>query len=150
MIMFTEREPFKTREAFTSSQTLIPVFMENDGVEYFVANLPIAGGNYSPEYHREEMEGYKAQLIKNEGRYFKFHGFYDSPEEMIEEISEKGHTFTEPDNLFMNCTSSCYGAGFVDFHGNRRELSASFYYRIYDSSMVESLKKSLLERGLMS
>jgi hypothetical protein len=98
-IEFVEREQFTTRSAFTN-QTLIPIYMLKDGVEYFVQNLPIVGGSYSPDYHLRESESYKAQLLANGGRYFKFYGRYENPEDMIAEMLEHKHTFVDPDDLF--------------------------------------------------
>ena len=143
MIEFQEREPFISSGAFSpTKQTLVPVYMIKDGVEYFVANVSIAGGSYSPEYHRQQMEGYKAQLVQTGGRYFKFNGQYDDPEEMMAEITERGHTFTkEPEELFTVSPEGHYGPGFVTFWGNRNEVSAAFHYRIYDRDYAAKLRE---------
>lgn len=144
MLEFIEKESFVCPGAFApaTKQTFIPVFMVKDGLESFVANLPIAGGNHTPEYHRQEMERYKSQLRATDGRYFKFHGLYDDPEEMLAEMIERGHTFeTKPDRIFSEITDEYYGAGFVDFHGNRREVSAAFQYRVYDRGYADKLRE---------
>jgi len=135
MITFQEREPFESSGSFgPTKQTLVPVYMIMDDAEYFVANISMKGGNYGEKYAREKMEGYKAQLSETEGRYFKFNGMYDSPEDMISEMISRGHTFVKnhsKDELFLISPAGHYGAGFIDFSGNRNEVSAAFHYRIY-------------------
>lgn len=59
-------------------------------------------------------------------------------------MAERGHTFRDPEKLFDDFRGiEGYGAGFVDFHGNRNEVSAAFYYRIYDMEMLGRLKESV-------
>jgi hypothetical protein len=113
--------------------------MIKDGVEYFVHNRPISEGCYSPEYHLWESEHCKAILSENGGSHFKFHGIYENPEEMIAEMLERGHTFVEPKEIFQEVTSHSEGS-FVDFSGNRNEVSAAFCYRIYDCELIEKLR----------
>jgi hypothetical protein len=117
--------------------------MIKDGAEYFIANMSIEGGNHSPDYSRREMDGYKAQPIQTNGKYFKFYdgtGNYD-PEAMLADIAKRGHTFTEPDQLFFKSSKGHYGAGFIDFHGNQREISAAFFHRIFDQEYASKLKE---------
>ena len=95
----------------------------------------------------KEREGQKAELLANKGSHFHFHGIYADPFEMLAEIERRGHTFTEPDNLFVDCRET---GGFVDFHGNRNEASAAFHYRIYDNALVERIRTAvapIIERG---
>ena len=150
MIQFVEKEPYSCMGgAPHTKMKLIPVFMVKDSTEYFVSNIPIAGGNHSPEYLRAEMEGYKAQLLQNEGRYYTLHGFYDCPEDMIAEMIERNHTFEKPGDLFCEKLESGYGAGFVEFQGNHREVSAAFHYRIYNreyAATLQELVKSITEK----
>lgn len=142
MIEFIEGEPFVSSGAFTPTrQTLVPVRMIKDGIEYFVSNLPIAGGNYSPEHHRKDLDGYKEQLLRTGGQYFKFHGLYDDPEDMIAEMQERGHSFVDPGGLFLESLPQGYGAGFTDFRGNRNEVSAAFHYRVFDRAYAEKLRE---------
>ena len=78
----------------------------------------------------KEREGQKAELLANDGSHFHFHGIYANPFEMLAEIERRGHTFTEPDNLFVDCRET---GGFVDFHGNR----------IYDKALVERIRTAV-------
>ncbi len=62
---------------------------------------------------------------------------------MLKEMAERGHTFCDPDELFDDCRNNPgYGARFVDFHGNRNEVSAAFHYRIYDDELLERIKEA--------
>jgi len=140
MIEFIQKEPFESRTAF-SVRELIPVFMVKDGAEYFIINRVVKGSGYSAAYESISISALKEFLIKTDGAYVKFNGFYDDPKEMLAEMQERGHSFVEPDNLFVRCDGKSYGSGFTDFSGNRNEVSAAFYYRIYDEKLVDELKK---------
>lgn len=119
---------------------MYPVFMLKDGREYFVQNRREPDDNWK----KEDLERRKAELLANDGAYVRFHGFYSDPLEMLAEIEKRGHTFTEPDSLFVDCRSSkAYGEGFVDFHGNLNEVSAAFHYRIYDMYFLNAVKEAV-------
>ena len=153
MIEFIEKAPFESGDVFRK-QTLVPVFMVKGGKEYFVANLPIAGGNYGAEYHREEMAGYKNQLYQTKGEWFKFYGHFDTPFELVEYVKENqytfecggknGRVFNDVNALFIDVPEEYYGSC-TDFGGNLREVSAAFRYRIYDEAIVELLKNKIRE-----
>lgn len=149
MIQFIEKEPWKNPSPFTG-QTYAPNYMVKDGIEYFVKNRIVHGtGDTGFEKQAvnmsgDKLEAAKAFLTRNGGQYFKFHGIYDDPFEMLEEMAARGHTFRDPEDLFDDCRGiEGYGAGFVDFHGNRNEVSAAFHYRIYDMEMAERIKEAL-------
>lgn len=138
MIEFFEKNVWTDRSPFTG-QTYAPNFMVKDGVEYFVANRVVVG-----EHNDKELQAIKQFLIQNEGTYFKFFGIYTDPFDMLKEMSDMGHTFCKPERLLDDCRGIMgYGAGFVDFHGNRNEVSAAFHYRIYDMGMVKRLTETL-------
>ena len=59
---------------------------------------------------------------------------------MLKEIAERQHHFTEPDNMYY---STIEKNAYLDFHGNRREVSAAFFYRIYDVEMAVKIKKAV-------
>jgi len=140
MITFIEKAPWEDKSPFTGD-TYYPTYMVKNGVEYFVMNRAESESGHgvypSPN---AKLESAKAELIANGGSFFKLHGFYDDPAEMLKEMQERGHTFTEPEDIFMVCDSSGYGGGFTDFLGNRNEVSAAFHYRIYDSALLDALK----------
>lgn len=145
MIEFVEKNPWTDPSPFTG-QTYVSVFMVRDGVEYFVVNRVVHDsdrgyrGFHISESHRG-LEATKAFLLQNGGTYFKFNGIYEDPFEMLKEMSERGHTFCDPDKLFDDCRDNPgYGGGFVDFHGNRNEVSAAFCYRIYDEALLEKIR----------
>lgn len=139
MVEFFEKEPYYDDSLFTGQCWMYPVFMLKDGKEYFVQNRREPDDSWK----KEALERRKAELIANGGAYVSFYGFCPGPLEMLTEMEERGHTFTEPDGLFVDCRSSeSYGEGFVDFHGNRNEVSAAFYYRIYDMDFLKAVKEA--------
>lgn len=146
MIEFVEKKPWTDRSPFTG-QTYAPNYMVKDGVEYFLVNRVVrcddrGYANLHLDESRKGLEATKQFLVKNGGAYFKFYGIYADPFEMLKKIAERGHTFCDPEKLFDDCRGiNGYGAGFVDFHGNRNEVSAAFHYRIYDMEMLERLKE---------
>ena len=135
MIEIIEKESYFDDSPFTGQFFMYPTYMVKDGKEYFMFN------RREPDdpWKLRENEERKAFLISNGGRYFKFHGFYDDPIEMLKEICERRHTFTEPEE--ENYIGSLEEHGFIDFHGNRREVSAAFHYRIYDTEMAKEIKE---------
>lgn len=149
MIEFIEKKGWFDGSPFTGGCMMYPMFMVKDGKEYFMWNRREPDDSWK----LKERERQKEELLANSGRYFHFHGLYADPFKMLEEMENRGHTFTEPDSLFVDCTGKPdgYGAGFVDFHGNRNEVSAAFHYRIYDESMVEKIREAIapiVERSL--
>lgn len=141
MVEFIEKEQWTDENPFTG-RTYAPVYMVKDDSEYFVVNRVVRSkdwtwGEYDKKKSFDDTERYKEFLRQHEYRYFKFHGFYDDPMEMIAEMKERHHTFTDSGDLFWNMN------GFVDFHGNRNEVSAAFHYRIYDMDMLEEIKRAV-------
>jgi len=141
MIDFIDKAPWTDPSPFTG-QTYAPNFMVKDGVEYFIVNRVVRGGDrehdsYDRKASQRALEETKTFLIQNGGAYFKFNGIYVDTFEMLKEMAERGHTFCDPDKLFDDCRGNPgYGGGFVDFHGNRNEVSAAFHYRIYDDGLL--------------
>lgn len=152
MVEFIEKEPWSDTSPFTG-ETYAPVFMLKDGVEYFVINRVTSGTgkNFYARQANSRLEAAKQMLTENDGRYCKFYGQHPDPADMLKEIERRGHTFTEPEEIFVDCNGEHYGGGFVDFHGNLNEVSAAFMYRIFDRELVEKLKKQaqpIVERSV--
>lgn len=152
MVEFVEREPWTDTDPLIG-ETYAPVFMVKDGVEYFVINrvTSATGDSFYARQANERLEAAKKMLTENGGRHCTFYGQYADPADMLAEIERRGHTFTEPEDLFVDCRDKHYGGGFVDFHGNLREVSAAFMYRIFDKELVEKLKKqaqAIIERSV--
>lgn len=135
MIKIIEKERCFDDSSLTGQCFLYPTYMVKDGKEYFMFN------RREPDdpWKLRENEERKVFLISNGGRYFKIHGFYDDPFEMLKEISDRKHTFTEPEE--ENYIGSLEKNGFIDFHGNRVEVSAAFHYRIYDKKMAKEIRE---------
>lgn len=148
MIVFAEKEEL-TFESEDGYRLYRPVYMLKDGVEYFVVNRLVADkdgswGKYDVRRSNDEIQRYKKFLVNNDGKYFKFNGSFDDPFAMLDEMKELKHTFTSDELLYYNSAND----RIVDFHGNRREASAAFHYRIYDAYMVESLESALRKFSL--
>lgn len=133
-IVFIEKEPVWDSRIFVGKCLLTPVIMLKDGKEYFVFNKR----DNDPDYEKQEADNRLAQLAQTEGRYFKLYGFYDDPFQMLAEIIERKHSFND---VFKTFSGDLVEVGYVDFSGNRVEVSAAFGYRIYDADLCENIKK---------
>ena len=140
MIEIIEKAGWFYPSPFTGDCMMYPVFMIKDGKEYFVVN------RREPEesWKEKEREAQIAEMLANDGAYIRFCGFYADPLEMLAEMEMRDHIFSDPDDLFLDCRNNLkgYGEGFVDFHGNRNEVSAAFHYRIYDVALLEEVKET--------
>lgn len=137
MIEIFEKERYYDDSPFTGQCYMYPTFMRKDGKEVFMFNRREPDDSWK----LRENEERKAFLIAHDGKYFKFNGFYDDPFEMLKEMAERRHTFTESEEKNYWC--SFEENGFIDFHGNRREVSAAFHYRIYDPEMAQKIKEAV-------
>ena len=137
MIEIFEKERYCDDSPFTGQCYMYPTFMRKDGKEVFMFNRREPDDSWK----LRENEERKAFLIAHDVKYFKFNGFYDDPFEMLKEMAERRHTFTEPEEKNYWC--SFEENGFIDFHGNRREVSAAFHYRIYDPEMAQKIKEAV-------
>lgn len=138
MIEFIEKEPIYDVSPFTGKCLLYPTYMVKGGKELFVFNRR----EPDESWHRREDEIRKEHLLRTDGKYFRFHGFYDDPFEMLREIAERKHTLdglTEDDNKWCSFEKD----GYIDFHGNRKEVSAAFLYRIYDREIAEQIMEAV-------
>lgn len=133
-ITFMEKEPYPSYDRFECRNCLMyPTFMIKDGEEFFVFN------RREPDkvYLIREGENQKRHLIMTGGRYFKFHGEYDDPLVMLEDVIRSRHRFTDFNEMFW---CSIEKNRYEDFHGNRIEVSAAFHYRIYDTDLLAKIK----------
>lgn len=135
MIEIIEKERYYDDSPFTGQCFMYPTYMVKDGKEYFMFNRREPDDSWK----REEMEQRKRQLIETGGAYFKFNGFYSNPAEMILEIASRRHHFTEPDDLYYGQLEK----GVLDFHGNLKEVSAAFFYRIYDGELARKVQRAV-------
>lgn len=129
MIKFIEKEPYYDNSPFTGQCLMYPTYMIKDGNELFMFN------RREPDDHWRTMQNYmpKKQLVENKGSYITFSGMYRNPFEMLEEMAKRKHHFFDTQHLFTNLIRE---DGFVDFQGNRKEVSAAFFYRIYDKKIA--------------
>lgn len=133
MIEFIEKERYFDDSPFTGQCYMYPTYMVKDGKEHFVFNRR----EPDAKYNLKENETRKAFLTANDGKYFKFNGFYDDPFEMLKEVARRKHHFTEPGSMYYGGIER---SGYLDFHGNRKEVSAAFHYRIYDAELARKIQ----------
>lgn len=134
MIEIYETEPWFNSDWITGPAWMYPTVMKKDGREFFMFNRR----DPDETYRLNEQEAFKKMLIANDGKYFKFNGFYDDPFEMLREVAERKHTFTEKIEKVLD-----YSGNTLNFHGNRREVSAAFFYRIYDGEMQAKIEEAV-------
>lgn len=132
-IRFIEKEPWHDDSPFTGGCDMFPVYMVKGGKEFFVINRRVPDASWKAD----ELEEIKKLLIDTDGAYTKFNGMYRNPLDMLKEIAERKHTFTEPDKLFVIPENK----GFTDFHGNRKEVSAAFHYRLYGAGIIKAIQR---------
>lgn len=136
MIQIIEKAPHRDESPFIGSCNLYPTYMVKDGREYFMFNRR----EPDDRWRLEANETRKTFLIANDGAYFKFNGFYDDPMAMLAEVARRKHHFTDPENMYYCSIEEC---GYIDFHGNRREVSAAFHYRIYDPVLAARVQRAV-------
>lgn len=130
-----EQEKWYSNNYVFGGRYMYPNYMVKNGKKYFIFNR----GSDSRGYDIGEQESHKSQLIANDGKYFKFNGIFASPIEMLKWIIDKKYRFCSlTANIvhYENGTSNDH----FDFHGNLKEVSAAFFYRIYDEQLIEEIK----------
>ena len=104
---------------------LTPVYFEDNGKRHFIVNT---GGRDT------DVKQYAEQLAQNDGKYFCFYS-YNNIFDLLDMVERTKSTFI--DSKF-----DIHG-DWVDFHGNLKERSCAFMYRIYDMTLFEELRKRL-------
>ena len=133
MIKFIEKEPFKSYNYFGCEDGLLyPNFMIKDGKEYFVLNRR----EPQPEYKDAEDQIIIDFLKRTNGTYTVFYGSFKIPTDFLKYVVEKKYSF-EDFSEFIDAEKS----SFTDFHGNLKEVSSAFRYRLYDTKLIQDLKK---------
>lgn len=139
-ITFMEGQKYVAPYGMTKQGEYTPIYMIKDGVQHFISNLvkvtmyKDAYDNYHYENSIQTIEKHKQQLLDNGGQYITFYAEYNNPLDFIQWVKENDYTFEIHGELFYKCD------GFTDFHGNLKEYSAAFHYRIYDQTMLQKLR----------
>lgn len=119
-----------------------PVYMVKDGKNYFMFNRSSSDRSWEVD----TRESQKAHLISTGGRYFRLNGAFDDPLDMLTTVAKRKHHFwctkgTELVEHLQKADEDPDGVDIWDFHGNRKEISSCFYYRIYDASLAELIRE---------
>lgn len=139
-VRFEEGERWYDNSPFIGQRWMYPVYMIKDEEKYFVIHRA-EPDNYTSASQREAI---LQQLADNDGAYATFYSFYKTPFELLSAVCERKYSF---EKFSLGMFRKNVG-GSVDFCGNLREVSAAFKYRIYDSRMLENVKRivSLIKR----
>ena len=129
-IKFIEKDPYVSTEGSIKMRLLFPNYMVKDGVEYFMFNRFFFEDNFD-EYQRE---GILLQLLNNDGMFFRFFGRKDNPLVYLWSVVKGQCTFA-PYNKIPGIKRNPKD-GRLDFYVILRDMSASFYYRIYDEELA--------------
>lgn len=133
-IQFIEKEPWYDNRMFIGKCDRYPVYMVKDNVEYFMFNR----NSNQASWEIERDESRKQQLLNNGGRFFRFHGYKDTPNEYLQMVIERRHTFEKFSHKEVEWSED---GMFCDFSGNLKEVSAAFHYRIYDKELAANIEK---------
>ncbi|HBY20386.1 MAG TPA: hypothetical protein DEG71_05155 [Clostridiales bacterium] len=145
-IMFKEGIAYESSYGCAGRAEFTPIIMVKENQEFFIQNKvkEITRDGYS-KHHEErnlnEIERIKKQLLNNDGKFLKFHAREENPFKFIQWVKDNNYTFEIHGELFYECNND----SFVDFHGNVKEYSAAFHYRIYDVEMIQELKNKVSE-----
>ena len=133
-IHFIEKEPWYDNRTFIGKCDRYPVFMVKNNVEYFMFNR----NSNQASWETERDESRKQQLLNNGGRFFRFHGYKDTPYEYLRVMIDRHHTFEKFSHKEVEWSEN---GMYCDFSGNSREVSAAFHYRIYDKDLASNVEK---------
>ena len=120
--------------------TYIPYHFEHDGKRYFLKNLATrTGSEFDDSRNRNEM----AALLRNlRGNHYGYCAFYSKKNDILEFfkwLRDNKYTLEVQGELFDFAPDRSY----VDFHGNVREYSAVFQYRIYSRELFSHIINQL-------
>lgn len=134
MIEFIEKEPYKDFDKWNWRECLMyPTFMLKDNKEYFILN------RRSPQEEWDKKDDKKVLdiLKRNDGRYTYFYNrlLEGSPYDFLKEVIKNKYSFEKFSELIEHKERN-----YCDFHGNLKEISSAFHYRIYDDKMSENIR----------
>lgn len=134
MIEFIEKEPFESYDSWYEQKSLLyPNVMIKDGKEYFVKNRREP---HETRYHTDIPEIIQ-QLKENNGTYATFYSRNREVWSFLDYIIEHQYSFEKRFNKFEEHKEG----NFTDFHGNLTEISSAFMYRLYDTNLINEIKK---------
>ena len=130
-IEIIEKEPWWDDSPFTGQHWMFPTYMVKDGAEHFMYNR----SSTESTIDKNERESRKKQLLGNGGMFMRFNGYKDNPLAYLWSVVKRKHSFV-PCGYRPAIDRSQEEIGCVDFHGNLKEVSAAFCYRIYDDELL--------------
>lgn len=117
---------------YRKAVTYIPYHFEHEGKRYFLKSLATrTGSEFDDRRERNEM----AALLRNlRGNRYEYCAFYSQKKDIFEFfdwLRQNKYTLEVQGELFDLAPDRSY----VDFHGNVREYSAVFHYRVYSREL---------------
>jgi hypothetical protein len=121
---------------FTSKGHYTSYSFTVDGVYYFISNLiEHTGDKYHDNSSRREMAERLLNLRSNNYKFMKFYGGkFDNPIDFIQWIKTKKLTLEIHGSPFVKSEN------FTDFHGNLKEVSCAFHFRIYNKDLLSDIE----------
>lgn len=151
-IKFIEEKRNKPRFVhwYSGTTDYIDTYFEQNGQKHFLRGV----AECAPDYEKEEIEPLKKRVLESNGRYCRFYGglkklhvlrscsnsAIPNPLDYAKHVKAEGWHFQEPS---LYCSDD-----YCDFHGNIKEFSGAFWYRIYDKQIAEQLKLLLPKKAI--
>lgn len=152
MIEFYEGECFAATGITPDiERTYVPVYLKRGTQLFFLTNRLVAETNETMAAANItastlECENIKASFIASGCRFFKETGTHENPLHLLDFMKERSYTFAafDTEDMFRYSNRKDGSVPFAVFHGNLKELSAAFTYKIFDDSLVQELKRRIL------
>ena len=106
----------------------------------FISNLMTHVNNplHRDDQKRSELAIRIRQLRNNNYKFICFYaGVFSDPVELIKWAKSQNKTFLRHGDFYRKSD------GFVDFHGNFKEVSCAFMFRIYDKALLIKIKREM-------
>jgi len=128
MINFIEKETYYGEYGMAGNANFTPIYFKVGDREHFLRNKI----NNNEEISLQEL---KKDLERNDCKFVRFYGAEKSPISFLEYVKKNKYTLQIHGELFLKSKT------FTDFHGNLKEISSAFMFRIYDEQFLDELKR---------
>lgn len=117
---------------FQKKAYFTPYLFVRDGKEFFIRNLVEFTKGDKKTKNRNELSNYLLDLRKNKFKFITSYCYsrHEDPISFLKWVIETKKTFQITGELFY-----CFD-GYADFHGNLKEVSCAFNFRIYDKELL--------------
>ena len=142
------KEVVNSRESRTMSGDLYylnDVFAVKDGKEFFIRGYRPNKIDFNfPNSEKADIFNMKMQFVKSDGRFVKFYCHSENPIEFIKFIKENKYHFEKRQKGYYDCEFHISeNKERYEFHGNLKEISCAFHFRIFRKDYVKEIAKEL-------